>query len=173
MGSHTPHGFVLPQSTQQWGKRPLHIKVRSFLINTFPCASLSDVGFHGMQDPLFGSLQSTPLTSTCVLACGAHTSGQSMALISSVTTLPHLCRYCPLWGLIPLTVLFSPKVDNIYTVGMGSLQFMCSTNYHFKHLRRGEAETPSLLVSQSLSCETIREYTSTYLGKICQKSRKF
>ena len=38
---------------------PLHIEGRSFLINTFPCASLGDVGFHGMQDPppLFGSLQ--------------------------------------------------------------------------------------------------------------------
>ena len=29
---------------------PLHIEGRSFLINTFPCASLGDVGFHGMQD---------------------------------------------------------------------------------------------------------------------------
>ena len=44
---------VLPQSTQQWGKRPLHIEGRSFLINTFSCASLGDVGFHGMQDPSF------------------------------------------------------------------------------------------------------------------------
>ena len=34
-------------------KRPLHIEGRSFLINTFPCASLGDVGFHGMQDPPF------------------------------------------------------------------------------------------------------------------------
>ena len=56
LGSHTPHGFILPQSTQQWGKRPLHIEGRSFLINTFSCASLDDVGFHGMQDPPFGSL---------------------------------------------------------------------------------------------------------------------
>ena len=48
-----PHGFVLPQSTQQWGKRPLHIKRRSLLISTSPCASLGDVGFHGMQDPPF------------------------------------------------------------------------------------------------------------------------
>ena len=51
--AHTPHGFVLPQSTQQWTKRPLHIKGRSFLINTFSCASLGDVGFYGMQDPPF------------------------------------------------------------------------------------------------------------------------
>ena len=51
--SYTPHGFVFPQSTQQWGKRPLHIEERSFLINTFPYSSLGDVGFHGMQDPPF------------------------------------------------------------------------------------------------------------------------
>ena len=53
LGPHTPHGFVLPQNTQQWGKRPLHIEGRSFLINTFSCASLGNVGFHGMQDPSF------------------------------------------------------------------------------------------------------------------------
>ena len=51
---HTPHGFVFPQSTRQWGNMPLYIKGRSFLINTFPCASLGDVGLHGMQNPLFG-----------------------------------------------------------------------------------------------------------------------
>uniref|UniRef100_A0A7N2LM10 Copine C-terminal domain-containing protein n=1 Tax=Quercus lobata TaxID=97700 RepID=A0A7N2LM10_QUELO len=36
------------------GKRPLHIKGKSFLISTSPCASLSDVGFHGLQDSLLG-----------------------------------------------------------------------------------------------------------------------
>ena len=30
----------------------------------------------------------------------------------SVTTPPYLCRYCPFWGLIPFTVLFSPKAYN-------------------------------------------------------------
>ena len=50
---HAPHGFVLPQSTQQLGKRILHIERRSFLINTFPCASLGNIGFYGMQDPPF------------------------------------------------------------------------------------------------------------------------
>ena len=55
--AHAPHDFILTQSTQQWGKRPLHIKGRSFPINTFSYASLDDVGFHGMQDPPFGSLQ--------------------------------------------------------------------------------------------------------------------
>ena len=53
--SHDPsHDFILSQSTQQWGKRPLHNEGRSFLINTFSCVSLSDVGFHGLQDPFFG-----------------------------------------------------------------------------------------------------------------------
>ena len=51
---HTPHSFVLPQSTQQWGKRPLHIKGRLFLISTSSCASLGDVRFHGLQNPLLG-----------------------------------------------------------------------------------------------------------------------
>ena len=49
-GAHTSHSFVLPQNTQQWGKRPLHIKGKSFLINTFSGASLDDVGFYEMQD---------------------------------------------------------------------------------------------------------------------------
>ena len=31
---------------------PLHIKGRSLLISTSPCASLSDVGFYELQDPL-------------------------------------------------------------------------------------------------------------------------
>ena len=74
-GAHTPHNFVLSQNTQQWGKMYLHIKGRSFLINAFSCASLGDVGFHGMQDPPFGSLQSTLLTGTHIPTCGAHTSG--------------------------------------------------------------------------------------------------
>ena len=33
---------------------PLHIKIRSLLISTSSCASLGDVGFHGLQDPLLG-----------------------------------------------------------------------------------------------------------------------
>ena len=53
-GANTPHGFVLPQSTQQWGKRPLHIQGSPLLIMTSPCASLGDVGFHELQDPLLG-----------------------------------------------------------------------------------------------------------------------
>jgi len=53
LGPHTPHGFVLPQSIQQWGKRPLHIEGRLFLINTFSCASLGDMEFHEMQDDPF------------------------------------------------------------------------------------------------------------------------
>ena len=47
----SPHGFVLPQVAL--GKRPLHIKGGSSLTNTFSCAFLGDVGFHGMQDPPF------------------------------------------------------------------------------------------------------------------------
>ena len=31
---------------------PLHIEGSSLLINTSPCASLGDVGFHELQDPL-------------------------------------------------------------------------------------------------------------------------
>ena len=50
-GAHTPHGFVLPQVAL--GKRPLHIEGKSFLINTFSCAFLGDVGFHEMLDPSF------------------------------------------------------------------------------------------------------------------------
>ena len=53
-GAHTPHSFVFPQSTQKWGKMPLHIKGMSLLISTSPCASLSDVGFHELQDSLLG-----------------------------------------------------------------------------------------------------------------------
>ena len=112
LGPHTPHGFVLLQSTQQWRKRPLHIRGKSFFISTFPCASLGNVGFHGLQDPLLGHYNPPPLTSTCVLACGTHTSGQGMTLIPSVMTPPHLCRYCSLCGLIPLTVLFSSKAHS-------------------------------------------------------------
>ena len=112
LGSHIPHGFILLQSTQQWGKRPLHIKGRSLLISTSPYASVGDVGLHGMQDPPFGSLQSTPLTGTRVLTCGAHISGYGIVLIPSVMTPPHLCRYCSLCGLIPLTVLFSSKAHS-------------------------------------------------------------
>ena len=124
LGPHTFHDFVLPQSTQQGRKRPLHIKGRSLLTSTSPYASLSDVEFHGMQDPPFGSLQSIPLTGTRVLACGAHISSYGMALIPSVTTPPHLCRYCSLWGLIPLTILFSSKAHssggkNLYTLKGG------------------------------------------------------
>ena len=57
-----------------WRKRSLHIKRRSLLISTSLCASLGNVGFHGLQDPpfrintfqtlcktpLFESLQFTP-----------------------------------------------------------------------------------------------------------------
>ena len=35
------------------GKRSLHSEGKSFLINTFPCGSLGDVGFHRMLDPSF------------------------------------------------------------------------------------------------------------------------
>ena len=56
----TPHGFVFLQSTQQWGKRPLHIKEKSLFISTSPYASLGDVGFHGLQDPFLGHY-------TCIL----------------------------------------------------------------------------------------------------------
>ena len=52
--AHAPHGFVLPQSTQQWGKMPLHIKGRSFPINTFPCASLGDVDSMECKTPPLG-----------------------------------------------------------------------------------------------------------------------
>ena len=31
---------------------------------------------------------------------------------SNITTPLHLCRYCPLWGLIPITILFSPKAHS-------------------------------------------------------------
>ena len=33
-------------------------------------------------------------------------------IIQLITTPPHLCRYCPFWGLIPLTVLFSSKAHS-------------------------------------------------------------
>ena len=38
--------------------------------------------------------------------------GYESALIPSVTTPPILYRYCLLWGLIPLTILFSPKAHS-------------------------------------------------------------
>ena len=44
----------LHQSTQQWGKRPIHIKEKSLLIRKSPCTFLNDVRFHGLQDPLLG-----------------------------------------------------------------------------------------------------------------------
>ena len=47
-----PQGFVLPQVTLE--KRPHTQQGRAFLISTFPYASLGDVGFHEMQDPLLG-----------------------------------------------------------------------------------------------------------------------
>ena len=50
-GAHTPYNFVISQVAV--GKRPLHIEGRSFIINTFPCASLGNVGFHRIQDPPF------------------------------------------------------------------------------------------------------------------------
>ena len=50
----------------------------------------------------------TPHGFVRVLACGAHTSGQGMALIPSVTTPPQLCRYCPLWGPYPSRFCSSP-----------------------------------------------------------------
>ena len=53
---HTPHNFILPQSTQQWGNMSLYIKGMSLLIGTSPCASLDDVRFYVMQDLPFGSL---------------------------------------------------------------------------------------------------------------------
>ena len=59
-----------PKAHSSGEKRPLHIKGRSFLISTFSCASLGNIGFHGMQDPLFGSLQSTPLWAHVSLRVG-------------------------------------------------------------------------------------------------------
>ena len=40
---------------------PLHIKGRPLLISTSPCASLGDVGFHELQDPLLGHYNPPPL----------------------------------------------------------------------------------------------------------------
>ena len=57
---------------------------------------------------IFGSLQSTSLMGTRILACGAHTSGKGMALIPSVTTPSQLCRYYPLWGPCP-SWFYSPS----------------------------------------------------------------
>ena len=34
----------------------------------------------------------------------------------------HLCRYCLLWGLIPLTVLFSPKTHSSRGKGLDTLK---------------------------------------------------
>ena len=41
---------------------------------------------------------------------------------STVMTPPHLCRYCPLWGLISLTVLFSLKAHNSGGKGLYTLK---------------------------------------------------
>ena len=53
----------------------------------------------------FGSLQSTP-TITCVLTCRTHTSSQGIDIVR--------------FEAHTLMVLFSPKVDNIYIIGVGS-----------------------------------------------------
>ena len=55
-----PSWFYSLPSTQQWEKMLLHIKGRSLLISTFPCASLSGVGFHELQDTTFGFLHTYP-----------------------------------------------------------------------------------------------------------------
>ena len=151
--SHTPHGFVLPQSTQQWGKRPLPIEGRSFLINTFPCASLGDVGFHGMQDPHFWVTTIHPLyghTRLCVQ--GPHFwLGHGSDTICNNPTLPMqilfalgpytshgfiLPQSTHQWGKMPLHIegrlflinTFScaslGDADNIYTGGVGLLQMV-------------------------------------------------
>ena len=44
------------------------------------------------------------------------------SVTGSVTTPLHLCRYCPLWGLIPLTVLFSPKAHSSGGKGLYTLK---------------------------------------------------
>ena len=43
-------------------------------------------------------------------------------LIGLVTTPPHQCSYCLLWGLIPLTVLFSPKTHSNGGKGLYTLK---------------------------------------------------
>ena len=60
-GAHTPHNFVsrLKAHNSGW-KMTLHLKGKSLVINTFPCASLRDVGFYRLQGSPFGSLQSPP-----------------------------------------------------------------------------------------------------------------
>ena len=45
---------------------PLHIKGKSFLISTVPCAFLGDVGFYGLQDLLLG-LNNTALMGIRIL----------------------------------------------------------------------------------------------------------
>ena len=128
---HPPYGHTRPRlqgphfdqdMAQQWGKMPLHIEGRSFFINTSPCTSLGDVGFHKMQDPPFGLLQSTPLMGTRVLVCGSHISSQDMALIPSVMAPSQLCRYYPLWGPLPLMILFFLRLNwrkGLYTLKRG------------------------------------------------------
>ena len=90
--NHTPHSFVLPQSTQQWGKISLHIEGSSLLISTSLCASPSEVG---LQDCLsHWSFTIHPFIGTHVLVCRAHTSNWGMPLIPSVTTPSQVCKYC-------------------------------------------------------------------------------
>ena len=45
--------FCSPSKHTAVGEKAFDIKGKSFLINTFSCASLGDVGFHGMQDHPF------------------------------------------------------------------------------------------------------------------------
>ena len=66
--AYTHQDFVLPQSIQQWGKRPLLIKRRLLLINTSLCVSLDDVGFCGLQDS-FWVPTIHPFMGTHVLTC--------------------------------------------------------------------------------------------------------
>ena len=86
-----------PQSTQQWGKRPLHIKGRSLLINTSPWNPTLPKEAHG--DVFIRSdlpLMCRGLFPHCYVLLGKNKSVRDMG----------------------------PKVDNIYTTGAGSLHII-------------------------------------------------
>ena len=83
-----PLRFCSPPKHRVLGeKASLHIKGRSFLINTFSCASLGDVGFHGMQDPSFW-------VTTYIM-----TQGKALA-----TSTLYLKRTCHNWGFLQLLI---------------------------------------------------------------------